>query len=40
MLRESVTPNHNLALSEVSPQDLLDLNALKLTTGNRIKKQT
>jgi len=40
MLRESVTPNHILVLSKVSPQCLLNLNAPKFTTSNRIEKHT
>lgn len=40
MFRESVTPNHILVLSKVSPQGVFDLNTPKLATSNRIKKQT
>ena len=40
MLRETIAPNHILVFAKVSPQDLLDLNTLNITTSNRIQKQT
>jgi hypothetical protein len=39
MIRECVTPNHVYVLSKVSPQSRFDLDAPKLATSDRIKKQ-